>query len=266
MQIDIITLFPDMFQGPFSKSIIKKAQEKGLVQINIHNLRKWTKDKHQTVDDKPFGGGPGMLLMCEPIFNCIKSLINQKSKILSSQNVNKNPRPRRVSLPAGEAGLGLKNDNIKFKNRNAKSHAIYLTPQGRIFNQEKALELSGKEHLILLCGHYEGIDQRVINELVDEEISIGDYVLTGGEIPAMVVVDAVVRLIPGVLEGEGATEEDSFSGGNRLLEYPQYTRPANFRGLKIPEVLLSGDHEKIKKWREAQRLKVTRAKRKDLVN
>ncbi|OGB76745.1 tRNA (guanosine(37)-N1)-methyltransferase TrmD [candidate division CPR3 bacterium RIFOXYC2_FULL_35_7] len=223
LKVDIITLFPKMFEGPFSESIIKRAQDKRLTNIQINNLRHWATDRHQTVDDKPFGGGPGMLLIPEILFECIEDL----------------------------------------KSKNSDSHVIYLSPQGKIFKQNKARQLSKKQHLILLCGHYEGVDQRVIDTLVDEEISIGDYVLTGGELPAIVIVDTIVRLIPGVIEGEGGREDESFS--NNSLEYPQYTRPAEFRGLKVPSVLLSGNHAEIKKWKNEQRLKVTKKKRKDLL-
>ena len=225
MKFNIITIFPHIFDSYFNESIIKRAQKKKLIDIKIHNLRNWSSDKHQTVDDKPFGGGPGMLLRCDPLFNCIEEL----------------------------------------KNEDLNSYIIYLSPQGKTFNQNKARKLSAKEHLILLCGHYEGMDERVLDSLVDEEISIGDYVLTGGELPAMILVDTVVRLIPGVVEGEGAVEDESFSHGKKYLEYPQYTRPAEYRGLKVPKVLLSGNHEKIKKWKEDQRLKVTQQKRKDLL-
>ncbi len=242
MKIDIITIFPEMFAGPFSESIIKRATEKNAVEIAIHNLRQWTHDKHQTVDAKPFGGGPGMLMKCEPIFDCIEDLKNQRPKI-KDQN--------------------LKPSN-KLKVNSQQSTVIYLSPQGKPLTQTKVQELSNADHLILLCGHYEGIDQRVIERLVDEEISIGDYVLTGGELPAMVLVDSVVRLLPGVVEGLGGVEHDSFSDHKYLLEHPQYTRPENFMDLKVPEVLLSGNHEQIASWKQSQSLKVTKQKRPDL--
>ncbi len=215
MKIDIITLFPKMFNGPFDESIVRRAQNKSLVEINIHDLRKWAKDKRKTVDDRPYGGGTGMILMIEPIYEALKKIKNKKSKI------------------------------------------ILLSPRGRIFNQDKAREFSKLDHLILIAGHYEGFDERIEEHLVDEEISIGDYVLTGGELPAMVLIDAVVRLIPGVLEKEEATKFESFSEGN-LLEYPQYTRPENFKGWKVPEILLSGNHAEIEKWRHQKALEKTK--------
>ncbi len=218
MKIDIITLFPEMFKGPFAESIIKRAQEKGLLKINIHNLRKWTKDKHKTVDDHSFGGGTGMVLMVEPVYKALKELKKKESKV------------------------------------------ILLTPQGKVFKQEKAKKLSKEKHLIFICGHYEGADERIREKLVDEEISIGDYVLTGGELPAMVVIDTITRLIPGVLSKKEAKEIESFSFKG-LLEYPQYTRPANFKGWPVPEILLSGNHQKINEWREKKALEKTKKRR-----
>jgi len=198
-----------MFKGPLDESIIKRAQDKLLVKINIHNLRNWAKDKRGTVDDRPYGGGPGMVLMIQPIDDALESL---KSKVKSQ-----------------------------------KSKVILLDPKGKMFNQAKAQQLSKLDSLILICGHYEGVDARV-NKLVDEKTSIGKYILTGGELPAMVIVDSVVRLIPGVLERE-VTKNESFSEKMKK-EYPQYTRPEDYRGLKVPKVLLSGDHAKIRKWRQ----------------
>jgi tRNA (guanine37-N1)-methyltransferase len=224
MKIDILTIFPEMFKGPFAESIIKRAMDKNLVEIKIHNLRKWSKDRHQSVDDRPYGGGKGMVMMVEPIAKAIASL---KSKIQSP-----------------------------------KSKVILLTPRGKLFNQKKAQDLSKFDHLILICGHYEGVDERV-SKLVDEEISIGDYVLTGGEIPGMVLVDAVVRLIPRVLEKE-AVEEESFSDPN-LLEYPQYTRPEVYKKWRTPKVLLSGNPKLINDWRQKEALKKTKKSRPDLL-
>lgn len=215
MIIDILTLFPEMFSGHFEVSMIKKAKDKKLVKINIHNIRDWATDKHKTTDDRPFGGGPGMILKVEPIDKAITS--------------------------------------IKKKTKAKSRKVILLSPQGKIFNQDKAKELSKIEHLILIAGHYEGIDQRVIDHLIDEEISIGKYILTGGEVPAMVIVDSVVRLVPGVLEEE-VTENESFSKGDNF-DYPQYTRPVNYKGWKVPEILLSGDHKKIEEWRKKEALK-----------
>ncbi len=222
MKIDIITLFPEMFKGPFSQSIVKKAQEKDLLKIKIHNLRKWTKDKHKTVDDHSFGGGVGMVLMIEPIYKAIKELKKKESKV------------------------------------------ILLTPQGKVFRQKRAEKLSKEKHLIFICGHYEGVDERIREKLVDEEISIGDYVLTGGELPAMVVIDSITRLIPKVLSKKEALKIESFSFKD-LLEYPQYTRPSNFKGWKVPEVLLSGNHKEINEWREKKAFEKTKKRRPDLL-
>lgn len=220
MKFDILTLFPEMFEA-VKQSVIGKAIEKQLIQINLINIRDFSKDKHKKVDDTPYGGGAGMVMMPDVVYDAYSSIQNKE---------------------------------------NAK--VIYLSPKGKVLNQEKVLELSKQEHLILLCGHYEGIDQRVIDEIVDEEISIGDYVLTGGEIPAMVLVDSVSRHIQGVLKQE-STQEESFT--NNLLEYPQYTRPEEFHGQKVPEVLLSGHHENIRKWREQKSLEITKQKRPDLL-
>jgi tRNA (guanine37-N1)-methyltransferase len=224
MRIDIITIFPGMFAPVLNESIVKRAQSKNKVKINILDLRKFTRDKHNKVDDRPFGGGSGMVLACQPIFDAVKVIKSQGKK---------------------------------------KAKVILLSPQGKTFNQAMAKKLSREKHLIFICGHYEGIDERVRQEIVDEEISIGDYVLTGGELPAMVVVDAVVRLIPGVLGDKNSLNFESFEGN--LLEYPQYTRPANFRGNAVPEVLLCGDHQKIASWRKAEALKRTKTRRPDLL-
>lgn len=217
MIIDILTLFPEMFEGPFDYSILKKAKDKEIVKINIHNLRNWTKDKHKTTDDRPFGGGAGMILKVEPIDRAIKEI---KKK-------------------------------VRAKNRKI----ILLSPQGKILNQKKAKELSKLDHLILIAGHYEGVDQRVIDYLIDEELSIGKYILTGGEIPAMVLVDCITRLLPGVLEEE-VVENESFSKGN-ILDYPQYTQPREYKGWKVPGILLSGNHKEIDKWRKEKALEKT---------
>jgi tRNA (guanine37-N1)-methyltransferase len=224
MLIDIITIFPRMFAPVLNESIIKRAQAKSKVKINVHDLRDYTLDKHRKVDDRPFGGGSGMVMNAEPIFRAIEALEG-----------------------SGAAGARI----------------ILMSPQGKKFNQRIAKRLAGYKHLILICGHYEGIDERVRERLADEEISIGDYVLTGGELAAMVLVDCVVRLIPGVLGDKNSLNFESFEGN--LLEYPQYTRPANFRGLKVPEVLLSGDHTKIEIWRRKQALKRTSERRPDLL-
>ena len=220
MKFDVLTLFPEMFET-MSLSVIGKGKEKGLIDINLINIRDFSKDKHKKVDDTPYGGGAGMVMMPDVVYDAYSSIENRE---------------------------------------NAK--VIYMSPQGKTLNQQKVLELSKEKHLILLCGHYEGIDQRVIDEIVDEEISIGDYVLTGGEIPAMVLIDSVSRYISGVLKEESIMEE-SFSNG--LLEYPQYTRPETFLDKKVPEVLLSGNHQNIKNWRKKKSIENTYYKRPDLL-
>ena len=223
MKFDILTLFPKMFSSPLQESILGKAIEKGLIQIRTINIRDFTTDKHHVVDDTPYGGGQGMVMKVEPIARAIESI----------------------------------------KSQNPSAWTIYLTPQGKPFNQEMALRLSSKSHLILLCGRYEGVDERVKELFVDEEISIGDYVLTGGELAAMVIIDTVSRLLPGVLGSDRSAVEDSFF--NSLLEYPQYTRPSNFRGSEVPEVLLSGNHTAVSLWRRREALKRTSIRRPDLL-
>ena len=216
MQIDILTIFPEMFEGPLTESILKRAQEKGIVEIKVHDIRDWAEGKHKQVDDKPFGGGGGMVMMVEPIHKALKELTNKKTGV--------------------------------------KPHIIITTAKGKTYVQSKAKELAKLEHLIIICGHYEGIDQRVLDNLVDEQISIGNYVLTGGEIPAMVIVDSVTRLIPGVGGNEQTPQNDSFYEDDKTIQYPIYTRPAEYdhngKSLKVPEVLLSGNHKEIEKWRE----------------
>ena len=228
MKIDIVTLFPEICRAPLGESIMKRAQQNGIVDLSIHNLRDWSTDKHHVADDAPFGGGQGMIMKPEPIFAAVEDL--------RSQGSNLKPRTSKV---------------------------ILMSPAGRRFDQQMAAQLSGESHLIIICGHYEGVDHRVIEHLVDLEISIGDYVLTNGAIAAVVLVDAIVRLMPGVLGHEQSAVDDSFSRG--LLEAPQYTRPAEFRGWKVPDVLLSGNHAEIGKWREEQALRRTRKNRPDLL-
>ena len=230
MRIDILTLFPQMFQSPFSIGIFKRAIDHKLVGVNIHNIRDYTHDKHRTVDDYAYGGGSGMVLKPEPIFEAVESI---KSALSLKQGVDVLP-------------------------------IILLTPQGRLFSQQIALELSKYNHLILICGHYEGVDERVREYLVTDEISIGDYVLSGGELAAMVVVDAVVRLLPGVLGSEASPLDDSHATG--LLEYPQYTRPPVYRGWPVSEVLLSGNHAQIAKWRREQAILRTLKRRPELLD
>lgn len=229
MRIDVLTIFPQMFDVPFSFGIFKRAIDQNLVSINIHNIRDYTHDKHHTVDDYPYGGGPGMVLKAEPVFEAVAAVKAQMAR------------------EPGEA----------------QPPVILLTPQGRPFNQQVATELSGYSHIILICGHYEGIDERVVEHLATDEISIGDYVLTGGELPALVVIDAVLRLLPGVLGSADSAQEDSHVNG--LLEYPQYTRPADFQGWAVPEVLLSGNHAQIARWRREQIVRRTLERRPDLI-
>lgn len=220
MRIDIITLFPSMFRGFLEESIIKRAQAKSLVEIHLHNIRDFTLDKHHKVDDRPYGGGPGMVLTPEPVFRTME--------YLSQSNVGKDRQD---------------------------VHRVLLTPRGKLFDQAKAKELAKKPGLVLLCGHYEGFDERVHQALGFEEISIGEYVLSGGEIPALVVMDAVIRLIPNVLGNPESAEDESFSQPGQV-EFPQYTRPRDFRGLKVPEVLVSGNHKAIREWRQKYMLRV----------
>ena len=227
MKIDILTLFPEICRAPLNESMMKRAQESGALALRIHNLRDWTTDKHHVVDDAPFGGGQGMVMKAEPIFAAVEDLKKTSSAQLQTQKV------------------------------------ILMSPAGRKLDQEMATQLSRESHLMIICGHYEGVDHRVIEHLVDAEVSIGDYVLTNGAIAAVVLVDAVVRLLPGVLGDEQSAADDSFSGG--LLEGPQYTRPADFRGWKVPDVLLSGNHGEIAKWRKEQAKQRTRRNRPDLL-
>ncbi len=236
MKIDILTLFPEICRAPLSESMMKRAQENKIgaqenkiVDLQIHNLRDWTTDKHHIVDDAPFGGGQGMVMKPEPIFAAVEQLRTRESRI-----------------------------------ENRESKVILMSPAGRRLDQQMATDLSKESHLIVICGHYEGVDHRVIEHIVDLEISVGDYVLTNGAVAAVVLVDAVVRLLPGVLGHEQSAHDDSFSAG--LLEAPQYTRPAEFRGWKIPEALLSGNHAEIAKWRKEQALKRTKQNRPDLLS
>ncbi len=224
LKVDIITIFPEMFKGPFDESMVRRAVDMGLAEIRVIDLRDFSDNKHFQVDDTPYGGGKGMVLKPEPLFKAVESVAKEASG-------------------------------------REKIRVILMSPQGEVFHQQKARKLSKEEHLVILCGHYEGVDERVRNSLIDEEISIGDYVLTGGEIAAMVVTDAVVRLQPGLLSEE-AVNEESFEEG--VLEYPQYTRPYEYRGMRVPEVLLSGNHALIREWRKEKSLENTRRKRPDL--
>jgi tRNA (guanine37-N1)-methyltransferase len=243
MRIDIVTLFPEICRAPLSESIMKRAQEKAIIDLHIHNLREWTTDKHHVVDDAPFGGGQGMVMKPEPIFTAVEELCKEQEKTSKTKR----------------STLNIEQSKIE----NRKSKIILMSPAGRRLDQQLATELSQEAHLIILCGHYEGVDHRVIEHLVDREISVGDYVLSNGAIAAVVLVDAVVRLLPGALGHEQSAVDDSFA--TELLEGPQYTRPAEFRGWKVPEILLSGNHAEIAKWRKQQALKRTKQNRPDLL-
>jgi tRNA (guanine37-N1)-methyltransferase len=227
MRFDIVTLFPGIFPGYLGQSLLHKAIERGLVEVHVHDIREWSTDKHHKVDDRPFGGGPGMVMRVEPVVECVEA----------------------VQAAGGEPG-----------------RVLLLTPQGRRLKQPLVEELAAARRLVLLCGRYEGFDQRVVDILQPEEISIGDYVLNGGEAAAMVVIDAVLRLVPGVLGHEDSNVEDSFSRGNRLLESAQYTRPREYRGHTVPDILLTGDHAAIARWRQEESLKKTRERRADLLD
>ncbi|MFA5363464.1 MAG: tRNA (guanosine(37)-N1)-methyltransferase TrmD [Candidatus Omnitrophota bacterium] len=231
MIIDIITIFPGMFGPVLNESIVKRAQQKGKVNIRVHDLRDHTLDKHRKVDDRPFGGGSGMVMCADPIFRIVEKLKGKKRK---SDTGNRAPK------------------------------VILLCPQGKTLDQKSAKRIARYKHIILICGHYEGIDERVREGLADEEISIGDYVLTGGELPAMVLADCVVRLLPGVLGDKNSLKFESFE--SNLLEYPQYTRPVEYRDMKVPAVLVSGDHKRVEEWRKEQSIQRTKEKRPDLLN
>lgn len=222
MIFNIITLFPEFFKSPLNTSLIKKAQEKNLIKVNIYNLRDFTKEKHKQCDDKPYGGGAGMVMMIEPIYNALQNI----------------------------------------KRREPDTKVIFLSPQGKLFNDEEAEKFSNFKSITLLCGHYEGVDYRVVEYLIDEEISIGDYILTGGEPAALVVIDSVSRYIPGVVQKIESIKTETFR--KFLLKYPQYTRPPIFKGMKVPDVLLSGNHQKIKEWRYQKQIELTKIKRPDL--
>lgn len=226
MRFDVLTLFPAIFEGYLGQSLLKKAIDAGLVDVQLHDIRHWSKDKHHKVDDRPFGGGPGMILQVEPVVECVET-------------VQKLAQPGRL---------------------------VVLSPRGRTLNQQVVEELAGGPRLLLLCGRYEGFDERVFEILKPDELSMGDYVLNGGEAAAMVVIDAVIRLVPGVLGDEESNQHDSFSSGNRLLEFAQYTRPREYRGHTVPEVLVSGNHEQIARWRQEQSYLSTRQRRADLLD
>lgn len=224
MRIEIATLFPEMCEAVLGESIVGRARKAGKIEVHCRQIREYTQDKHRRVDDTPYGGGMGMVMQCEPIYNCYKAVCNETG---------------------------------------TKPHTIYMSPKGKIFTQQKAVELSKMDNILIICGHYEGVDQRIIDKIVDEEISIGDYVLTGGEIPAMTVVDAVARMCDGVLSDEACFKDESIYSG--LLEYPQYTRPEVWEGESVPAVLLSGHHKNIEKWRLEKSIEITSERRPDLL-
>ena len=232
MRFDVLTLFPQLFESYFGQSLLKKALDAGLVTVKTHDIRNWSQDKHHKVDDRPFGGGPGMVLQAPPVVECVEAV-------------------QSLAEEGKQAGPG---------------HLVALSPRGRTLNQQIVEELAGKQRLLLLCGRYEGFDQRVFEILQPEEISIGDYVLNGGEVAAMVLIDAVIRLVPGVLGDDASSQGDSFSAEGGWLEFAQYTRPREYRGHEVPEVLLSGDHERIARWRREQSYLTTRRRRADLLN
>lgn len=237
MRFDVLTLFPEMLPGYLGQSVLKLAIQRGLVEVHLHNIRDWAKDKHHTVDDRPFGGGPGMVLKVDTVVECVEAV--QTGEDIEATVEGKPIDP---------------------------GHLVMLTPQGRRLDQEKVEQLARQKRLILLCGRYEGFDERVRDILAPDEVSIGDFVLNGGEVAAMVVIDAVLRLVPGVLGDEESSSNDSFSNKTRTLEYAQYTRPREYRGWKVPEVLLSGDHQAIARWREEQGLERTKKRRSDLLS
>lgn len=227
MRFDVLTLFPEIFSGYMSQSILNKSLERGLVEIHVHNMRDWAKGRHNKIDDTPYGGGPGMILMVDPVVNCVRD----------------------VQQMTSDPGI-----------------VIMLTPQGQTLKQPLVETLATNQRMILLCGRYEGFDQRVIDILQPMELSIGDYILNGGEVASMVLIDSLVRMVPGVLGDEKSSWDDSFSRGNRMLEYPQYTRPREFEGHEVPEILLSGNHGEIEKWRKAKSLEKTKINRNDLLD
>jgi len=259
MLIDVLSLFPNIAAAPLAESMIGKAQERGLITIRSHNLRDWATDKHRTTDDTPYGGSPGMVLKCEPIFAAVEAVrdLGSKKEDLGS------PHPPCASLPPDAEGPSSLPKSSFLNPKSPRSLTLLMSPAGRPFTQRVAEELAQVPHLILLCGHYEGVDQRVIDHLIDGELSIGDYVLTNGALAAAVVIDAVARLLPGVLGHDQSAADDSHTTG--LLEFPQYTRPVEFRDWRVPDILLSGHHSEIAKWRRAQALEKTARVRPDLL-
>ncbi|MNI06727.1 tRNA (guanine-N(1)-)-methyltransferase [compost metagenome] len=261
MRIDVLTLFPEMCEGVFSTSILGKAREKGIVSLNAVNFRDYSGNKHNSVDDTPYGGGGGMVLKPDPIFAAVEHVLAASGNLeLSGWEGEQVSEADNVHLPHGNGESAVVNGGSTTR---AQPRIILMCPQGRTYNQQIAEELAREEHLIFICGHYEGYDERIREHLVTDELSIGDYVLTGGELPALTVIDSIVRLQPGALGNETSAVTDSFSTG--LLEYPHYTRPAEFRGWKVPDILLSGHHANIEVWRREQALQRTLERRPDLL-
>ncbi len=287
MKFDLITIFPEFFRGPLDYGIVRRAQEAGLVQIAVHDLRAFTRDRHRTVDDRPFGGGEGMVLKPEPIFECVESL-GYAPREERAAVWTRATRPRDAG--AGEAARVHTTSQGAHSTNTARETVVLLSPAGRVFDQALAQELAGLERIALICGRYEGVDERVAQHLADREISIGNYVLSGGELAAAIVVDAVTRLIPGALGNEASSRQESFTIGytdgsagveagdspassvpdstcssEGLLDYPHYTRPADFRGMKVPDVLQGGNHDQIRRWRREQARAKTERNRPDLL-
>ncbi|WP_018750847.1 tRNA (guanosine(37)-N1)-methyltransferase TrmD [Paenibacillus sanguinis] len=273
MRVDVLTLFPEMFAGVFGSSILGKAQEKGIVSLNAVNFREYAGNKHGTVDDTPYGGGGGMVLKPEPIFRAVEAVLGEGNQSTPAEENPKTSKDKAGIEAGAETGEGWSEKVLEGRKNLSEAGSssasikrpriILMCPQGETFTQRKAEELAQEEHLVFICGHYEGYDERIREHLVTDEISIGDYVLTGGELPAMVVIDSVARLLPGVLGNEMSAVTDSFSTG--LLEYPHYTRPVDFRGWQVPDILLSGHHANVADWRRKEALRRTWQRRPDLL-
>jgi tRNA (guanine37-N1)-methyltransferase len=258
MRFDVLTLFPEIFSGYLGQSLLKLAIERGLVQVHLHDIRDWAAGRHRVVDDRPFGGGPGMVLKPEPVVECVEAV--QAGQPAPARVGNETTETRGAAVEGAVTVVAGEPYRLE------PGHLVMLTPQGRRLTQPIVEELSCHKRLVLLCGRYEGFDDRIRQILQPDEISIGDYILGGGEVASMVIIDAVVRLVPGVLGDEQSPWDDSFSSDDRLLEGPQYTRPREFRGLSVPEVLLGGNHEQITRWRREESIRKTRERRADLLN
>ncbi len=261
MRVDILTIFPAMFEGPLSESIIGRAIEQGIIEVRLHDIRAYSQDKHKTVDDYPFGGGAGMVMKPEPLFAAIEDCVGDEEVVAgAAEQVDSASGPEYPECGDGEC---VDNVHETPSGRRFRCPVILMTPQGKTLTQSMARSLASHGRIVVVCGHYEGVDERVRHDLITDEISIGDYVLTGGELPAMVLVDAVSRMIPGVVKERESFENDSFYTG--LLEHPHYTRPREFRGMTVPDVLLSGDHAAIDRWRRKESLRRTLMSRPDLL-